>query len=270
MWQPILLFKVFDDLGNPKRQYSTTWEWDLTISCLPHCTFIVLIQIGQKLQLKNTKRKVQYVQTARFLNPVKHILRLEHSHRAWSFSSWCVWTQCCVLVLLPTRRASCFSCSPRVVTCFVAVCSLNWNFCHTADWKLDSLSAFLVLPESILSLTTIYTVLSSVGPGEGVIALKDARKEIFFFISLREAEIKLLLFFRCIAYVVLTNHLNDFVALIYLCVACPDKSWRQQCAWCFRPSIKVGSFKSWSQSKRFKGFSFLLSILAAFVTQFKK
>lgn len=212
MWQPILLFKVFDDLGNPKRQYSTTWEWDLTISCLPHCTFIVLIQIGQKLQLKNTKRKVQYVQTDRFLNPVKHILRLEHSHRAWSFSSWCVWTQCCVLVLLPTRRASCFSCSPRVVTCFVAVCSLNWNFCHTADWKLDSLSAFLVLPESILSLTTIYTVLSSVGPGEGVIALKDARKEIFFFY-----------FFE--------RSWNQVVVVFQMhCIRCFDQSFERLCS----------------------------------------
>lgn len=72
-------FKVFDDLGHPKRRYSTTWERDLTISCVTHCTFNVLIQIGQKPLLKNTKRKVQYVQTARFLNPVKHILRLEHS-----------------------------------------------------------------------------------------------------------------------------------------------------------------------------------------------
>lgn len=48
-----------------------------------------------------------------------------------------------MLPLLPTRQASYFSsCSPRVATCFVAVHFLNWNFCRTADWGLDSVSAF--------------------------------------------------------------------------------------------------------------------------------
>lgn len=88
----------------------------------------------------------------------------------------------CVCFVTYKARLSFLSRSPRVVTCFVAVRSLNWSFCHSADGKLDSSSAFLVSPQSILSLTTVSgALLSSVTPGEGAIALRDARNgEVLF------------------------------------------------------------------------------------------
>lgn len=96
---------------------------------------------------ENTSRKGK-VQTATFSKILSHtILRLKRSiwpySPGWSLPLWCVCTQCCALPLLPTRQASYFSSrSPCVATCFVAVQFLNWNFCRTADWELDSVSAF--------------------------------------------------------------------------------------------------------------------------------
>lgn len=99
----------------------------------------------------------------------------------------------CVCFVTYKARLSFLSRSPCVVTCFVAVRSLNWSFCHTADGKLDSSSAFLVLPQSILSLTTVSgALLSSVTSGKGVIALRDARNG-GGFISGRAAQT----IFRC-------------------------------------------------------------------------
>lgn len=110
------------------------------------------------------------------------------SHRLLAPPLMCLDPALCVCFVTYKARLSFLSRSPCVVTCFVAVRSLNWSFCHTADGKLDSSSAFLVLPQSILSLTTVSdALLSSVTPGKGVIALRDARnREVLFPVERRK------------------------------------------------------------------------------------
>lgn len=106
----------------------------------------------------------------------------------------------CVCFVTYKARLSFLFRSPCVVTRFVAVRSLNWSFCHTADGKLDSSSAFLVLPQSILSLTTVSDVLlSSVTPSKGVLALRDARNG-GGFISGRAAQTIFRCMFFCVSF----------------------------------------------------------------------
>lgn len=119
------------------------------------------------------------------------------SYRLLAPPLMCLDPALCVCFVTYKARLSFLSHSPCVVTCFVAVRSLNWSFCQTADGKLDSSSAFLVLPQSVLSLTTVSgALLSSVTPGKGVIALRDASNgEVLFPVERRKPFLDVCFFF---------------------------------------------------------------------------